>query len=232
MLRLIHYSLCPFSRSIRLALGECSLVVELEEERPWAWRRDFLMINPAGSLPVLIRQQGFVLAGSYAISEYLAETAGPVTGEAPPRNVLFPGSAIEKAEVRRLVDWFHSKMYDEATRCFLEERVYQRFADFGRTTPDTSVIKAGRANLRYHLSYVSYLLESRHWLAGEELSFADLAAAGHFSVLDYLGEVPWQDYPIAKAWYQAMKGRTSFKPLLTDRLPGVPPPQIYAQIEF
>lgn len=232
MLRLIHYSLCPFSRSIRLALGECSLVVELEEERPWAWRRDFLLINPAGSLPVLIRQQGFVLAGSYAISEYLAETAGQVNGEAPPRNVLFPGSAIEKAEIRRLVDWFHVKMYDEASRYFLEERVYQRFADFGRTTPDTSIIKAGRANLRYHLSYVSHLLETRRWLAGEELSFADLAAAGHFSVLDYLGEMPWQDFPVAKAWYQAMKTRQSFKPLLTDRLPGVPPPQIYAQVEF
>jgi glutathione S-transferase len=232
MLRLIHYSLCPFSRSIRLALGECSLVVELEEERPWAWRRDFLLINPAGSLPVLIRQQGFVLAGSYAISEYLAETAGPVSGEAPPRNVLFPGSAIEKAEIRRLVDWCHVKLYDESSRYFLEERVYQRFADFGRTTPDTSIIKAGRANLRYHLSYVSHLLEGRRWLAGDELSFADLAAAGHFSVLDYLGEMPWQDFPVAKAWYQAMKTRQSFKPLLTDRLPGVPPPQIYAQIEF
>jgi hypothetical protein len=33
------------------------MVVELEEERPWAWRRDFLLINPAGTLPVLIRQQ-------------------------------------------------------------------------------------------------------------------------------------------------------------------------------
>jgi glutathione S-transferase len=232
MLRLIHYSLCPFSRSIRLALGECSLVVELEEERPWAWRRDFLLINPAGSLPVLIRQQGFVLSGSYAISEYLAETAGQVNGEAPPRNVLFPGSAIEKAEIRRLVDWFHIKLYDESSRYFLEERVYQRFADFGRTNPDTSVIRMGRANLRYHLSYVSHLLEYRKWLAGDEPSFADLAAAGHFSVLDYLGEMPWLEFPMAKAWYQALKARPSFKPLLNDRLPGVPPPPVYAELEF
>jgi glutathione S-transferase len=232
MLRLIHYSLCPFSRSIRLALSECSLIVELEEERPWAWRRDFLTLNPAGTLPVLVQRQGFVLAGAYAISEYLADTHGKLNGEGPPRNLLFPGSASERAEIRRLVEWFHFKLDQESSRYFLEERVYQRFADLGRSAPDTDLIRAGRANLRYHLSYVSHLLEKRAWLAGDELSFADLAAAGHLSVLDYLGEVPWDEFPKAKIWYGRMKARPSFRPLLADRLPGVPPPPIYAELEF
>jgi glutathione S-transferase len=232
MLRLIHYSLDPFSRSIRLALAECGLVVELEDERPWAWRRDFLMLNPAGTLPVLAQRQGFILAGAYAISEYLGDTHGKVNGEGPPRNLLFPGSASERAEVRRLVEWFHVKMDQEASRYFLEERLYQRFSDLGRSTPDTDIIKAGRANLRYHLSYISHLLEDRKWLAGEQISFADLAAAGHLSVLDYLDEVDWDDFPKAKTWYMAMKSRPAFKPLLTDRLPGVPPPPVYAELEF
>jgi glutathione S-transferase len=232
MLRLIHYSLDPFSRSIRLALAECGLVVELEDERPWAWRRDFLMLNPAGTLPVLAQRQGFILAGAYAISEYLGDTHGKVNGEGPPRNLLFPGSASERAEVRRLVEWFHVKMDQEASRYFLEERLYQRFSDLGRSTPDTDIIKAGRANLRYHLSYVCHLVEKRPWLAGDELSFADLAAAGHFSVLDYLGEVPWDEFPRAKSWYAKLKARPSFRPLLADRLPGVPPPQIYAALDF
>ena len=232
MLRLIHYSLCPFSRSIRLALSECNAIVELEEERPWAWRRDFLMLNPAGTLPVLVQRQGFVLAGAYAISEYLAETHGKANGEGAPRNLLFPGSASERAEIRRLVEWFHLKLDQEASRYFLEERIYQRFADLGRSTPDTDLIRAGRANLRYHLSYVSHLLEKRSWLAGDALSFADLAAAGHLSVLDYLSEVPWAEFPRAKAWYATMKARPSFRPLLADRLPGVPPPPIYAELDF
>lgn len=232
MLRLIHYSLCPFSRSIRLALGECDMVVELEEERPWAWRRDFLLLNPAGTLPVLLRQQGFVIAGAYAISEYLAETNRKTNGGEQTHDPLFPGSAIERAEIRRLVDWFHVKMNEEATRYFLEERVYQRFADLGRSTPDTGVIRAGRANLRYHMAYISHLLESRSWLAGGDLSFADLAAAGHVSVLDYLGEAPWEEFPKVKSWYLALKARPSFKPLLADRLPGAPPPPIYVELEF
>lgn len=232
MLQLIHYSLCPMSRSIRLAIGECGLVVELEEERPWAWRRDFLMINPAGTLPVLMRPHGFVLCGYYAISEYLDETHGKVNGETPPRLPLFPGSAIERSEIRRLVDWSHVKMDQEATRYFLDQRVFQRFIDLGRTTPDTDIIRAGRANLRYHLSYIEHLLERREWLAGDTLSFADLAAAGQLSVLDYLGEVPWDEFSKAKTWYVSLKSRPSFKPLLADRLPGVPPPTIYAELEF
>ncbi len=232
MLTLIHYSLCPFSRSIRLALGECGLVVELEEERPWAWRRDFLNLNPAGTLPVLAQRQGFILAGAYAISEYLADTYGKLNGEGPPRNLLFPGSPNERAEVRRLVEWFHLKMDQEASRYFLEERLYQRFADLGRSTPDTDIIRAGRVNLRYHLSYICHLLEQRTWLAGDELSFADLAAAGHLSVLDYLSEVPWDEFPKAKSWYASLKARPSFRPLLADRLPGVPPPPIYAELDF
>jgi glutathione S-transferase len=213
-------------------LGECAQIVELEEERPWAWRRDFLVLNPAGTLPVLLQRGGFVLAGAYPISEYLGETHAKLNGEGPPRNVLFPGSVSERAEIRRLVDWFHVKFDQEASRYLLEERIYQRFADLGRSTPDTDLIRAGRANLRYHLSYVSHWLEKRKWLAGAEVSFADLAAAGHISVLDYLGEMPGEEFPRAKLWYSAMKSRPSFRPLLADRLPGVPPPPIYAELDF
>lgn len=232
MLRLIHYPLCPFSRSIRLALGECGVVVELDEERPWSWRREFLKLNPAGTLPVLLERGEFILAGAYAISEYLGEAHTKTNGEGIPRNLLFPGAGAERAEVRRLADWFHRKLDEEASRYLLEEKLYQRFADLGRSTPDTDLIRAGRANLRYHLSYIGHLLDTRKWLAGDALSFADLAAAAHLSVLDYLGEVPWDEFPEAKAWYALLKSRPSFRPLLADRLPGVAPPRLYAELDF
>jgi glutathione S-transferase len=233
MLRLIHYALCPFSRSIRLALGECAMIVELEEERPWAWRRDFLQLNPAGTLPVLVERQGFVICGAYAISEFLAETQQKHSrnGDGQPHDVLFPGSAGDRAEVRRLTDWFHNKFDQESSRYLLEEKVYQRFADFGRRSPDPDLIRAGRTNLRYHLSYICHLVEGRKWLAGDILSFADLAAGGHLSVLDYLGEVPWEEFPQAKQWYALLKSRPSFRPILADRLPGMPPQRHYAELD-
>jgi glutathione S-transferase len=82
------------------------------------------------------------------------------------------------------------------------------------------------------LSYISYLAHQRQWLAGDTLSFADMIAAAQLSSTDYLGEVPWDDYPVAKAWYVRLKSRPSFRALLTDRLPGMPPPLAYTDLDF
>ena len=71
--KLTHFRLCPHSRSIRLALGEVGIEPTLVEERPWEQRPQFLALNPAGELPVLERDGGLTLCGTYAISEYIAE---------------------------------------------------------------------------------------------------------------------------------------------------------------
>ena len=97
---------------------------------------------------------------------------------------------------------------------------------------EEGALRAIRANIRYHLSYVNHLAHERRWLAGDEMSFADMAAAGHVSVLDYLGEIAWESFPAAKSWYARMKSRPSFRELLTDRMPGVAPARIYADLDF
>lgn len=232
MFKLTHFRLCPHSRSIRLLLGELALEAELVEERPWEWRSQFLALNPAGSLPVLQRNPGaLVLCGAYAISEFLSEELPrhPVDGRSVP---LFPGNIEDRAEVRRLVDWFHAKCHDEVTRDLAVEKIYPALEARGGRPPSVEVLRAVRANLRYHLSYVDYLADSRRWLAGDELSFADFAAAGHLSVVDYLGEVPWDEHPNAKSWYARIKSRRAFRPLLADRLPGLPPPLAYTDLDF
>ena len=232
MLKLTQFRLCPHSRSIRLALGELSLDVELAEERPWEWRPEFLALNPAGDLPVLEVESGLVLCGAYAISEYVAEEIRE-TRKGPHITELFPGGREDRAEIRRLVDWFHRKMDREVTRDILSERVYgQMRPDAARPGPDLVVLKAARSNLKYHLSYIGYLADQRRFLAGDELSFADLSGAAHLSVLDYVSEVPWDGYPGVKAWYARLKSRKSFRPLLADRVPGLPSPAHYVNIDF
>lgn len=230
MHKLIHHPLCPFSRSIRLALGECGIVAELHEERPWSWRPELLELNPAGTLPVMLLDGGPILCGVYAAAEYLAE-ADAISGGAPPRGILLPGSRGDRAEIRRLIDWFHRKFADEVSQYLLDEKVFRIFSrDTGHADP--SIFRAGRQNLRYHLSYISYLADHRRWLGGSNLSFADLAAAGHLSALDYLGEVPWEEFQPAKEWYARVKSRPSFRPLLADRVPGLQPPAVYADLDF
>lgn len=231
MHKLTHFPLCPFSRSIRLALSECRMEFELAGERPWEWRPSFLELNPAGELPVLELEGGPILCGAYAISEYLADDPARQARE-PSTLALLPGDRRDRAEVRRLIDWFHGKFDREVTRELLAERVYPCLSGQALHPPDTNVLRAIRANLRYHLSYLDHLADERHWLAGEELSFADLAAAAHLSSADFIGEVAWDEHAAAKAWYARLKSRPSFRPLLSDRLPGLHPPPHYADLDF
>ena len=229
---LTHFRLCPFSRSIRIALAELGFEVALEEERPWVGRPQFLGLNPAGELPLLALADGPMLCGAYAISEYLA--ALPVDSlENAPLVELFPGQLDEQAEVRRLVDWFHRKFDREVTREILHEKVYARLLRGGEShAPDAEMMRSIRANLRYHLKYLDFLSHQRKWLAGDQFSYADIAAAAHLSSIDYLGEISWETIPNAKSWYARIKSRRSLRSILADRLAGQPPSATYADLDF
>lgn len=229
---LTHFRLCPFSRSIRVALAELGFEVALEEERPWEGRAQFLALNPAGELPILALADGPMLCGAYAISEYLGALPADSLDNLP-LVAMFPGQPDEQAEVRRLVDWFHRKFDREVTREILHEKVYARLRTGGEAhAPDAEVMRAIRANLRYHLKYLEYLTNQRKWLAGDEFSFADIAAAAHLSSIDYLNEISWEAIPAAKSWYARVKSRRSMRAVLADRLAGQPPPTHYANLDF
>jgi glutathione S-transferase len=221
MLRLLHFPLCPFSRKVRLVLGEKEVGFEHEAIEPWACRDALLMVNPAGELPV-IEDRDRVIADSNAICEYLEETQRGTS--------LLGRTAGERAETRRLIAWFDGKFVRDVTDRVWREKVIRRLRD--RSTPDSSTVRTGLANVHEHLAYVSHLFDQRNWLAGESLSLADITAAAHFSVLDYLGDVPWDKHPAAKLWYSRIKSRPSFRPLLADRLASIRPVRHYDDLDF
>ena len=219
---LYHQSLSPFCRKVRIALAEKKLEFELRPEPVWERRAEFLALNPAGDLPVLVESDGAVLADSQAIVEYLDETT-----PAPP---LLGGTPLERAEVRRLVAWFDVKFNAEVTENLVGEKVMSRLLRRGH--PNSAAIRVGHANIRSHLEYVSFLMERRNWLAGERLTLADITAAAHLSCVDYIGDVPWDGYEDAKTWYARVKSRPSFRAILTDAIPGLPPVAAYADLDF
>ncbi len=230
MAQLYHHPLDPQSRFVRLALAEYGIEPELIEERAFERRRDFLALDPAGETPVLVTDHGAVVPGAGVIAEYLDESLGETLAE----NRLLPDGLEARVEVRRLVSWFVQKFYGEVSNWLVTEKVYKRFmaAEAGGGAPDMDVVRAARANIRYHLRYIGYLTAQRNWLAGDKLSYADLAAAAHLSVADFLGDVPWDENEAAKLWYARVKSRKSFRALLTDRVPGISPPQVYADLDF
>lgn len=229
MATLYHYAFCPNSRFIRLVLAELGMASECIEERPWERRTEFLIMNPAGTTPVL-RDGELVVPGATVIAEYLDETRGLALGE----RRLLPDDPAGRVEVRRLLEWFLSKFHGEVSDYLVTEKILKRFmgAQNGGGAPDTGAIRAARSNVRYHLDYIGYLMATRRWLAGDRLSYADLAAAAHLSCIDYLGDVPWNENENAREWYARMKSRPGFRTLLADRVPGMEPAAHYADLDF
>ena len=222
MLRLYHHPLCPFSRKVRLALREKGLAAELVETVPWEAGDDFVRLNHAAEVPVLV-DDDLVVADSAAIVAYLDEAY-------PDQPLLFGRTFAERNETRRLVAWFDVKFRREVTDALWGEKLLRRLKRQGH--PDSTALRRGADSLRTHLSYIGYLYERRRWLAGDELTLADVAAASHLSVLDYLDAVPWSGFEGARDWYAKMKSRPAFRPLLADRITGIKPPVHYDDPDF
>lgn len=220
-----HFPLDPASRQARLALGEKRLDFDEVVVRYWEPNPAFEALNPSGLTPVLVEDTDrgrLVVCETRAILDHLEETA---KGDA----LLSPAPA-ERAEARRLLQWFDKKFDYEVNALLLHEKMEKRLLRLG--PPDMPAMRAGREALRRHLSYLDELLQARDWLAGRRLSLADIAAAAHLSVHDYFGEVPWPDFPAVKTWYSKIKSRPCFRPLLADRQPGIPPAEHYHDLDF
>lgn len=220
---LYQFPLCPFSRKVRLHLGEKGVGYELVRENPWERRDEFLDLNPSGQTPVLVeRERKITLAYSSAISEYFEETV-----EASP---MISGTAQNRAEIRRLVAWFDEQFFAQVTAPLLHERMEKRLVK--RESPDAGMLRTAMKNANQLLDYVDWLLDHRNWLGGAALSLADLSAAAQISVCDYLGGIDWRGHEQTKGWYAGLKSRPSFRPLLSERMEVISPPLHYDMVDF
>ncbi len=223
MWQLHQFPLCPFSRKVRLMLTEKGVKFELKRVSPWTRADEFVDMNPAGQTPVIEEDsRGIVLIDSRAICDYFEETV-----DAAP---MIPGTAIDRAEVRRLVAWLDEKLYADLVGPLIEERMRKRLVS--REPPDTKTLREAMKAGNAHLDYLDYLLDHRRWLGGPVLSLADLAAAAHLSVADYLGGVDWRGHKQTVDWYGVMKSRPSFRPLLAERMEVIAPPTHYDKVDF
>lgn len=202
-------------------MREKQLTFSLHQEDFWQRRVELFALNPAGEVPILVGDH-YPIVGAYAISEYLDERY--------PEIQFFGASASERAEVRRLVEWFDVKFEREVTALVLFEKVYKRVLGYGE--PSSEAIRAGKKNLPSHLEYIEHLLLQRNWLAGEYITLADISAAAHLSSLDYLGDIDWDAHPQVKEWYALIKSRPAFRDLLEDRVASFAPPAHYTDLDF
>lgn len=223
MLTLYYHPICPLSRQVRLYLKELDLEFGMIKEEYWNRRKEFIDINPAGTLPILnLDSSDINIIGIYPITEYIAESNENF--------YLMPSDLLHKREIRKYLAWFNDKFYREVSKVFVDEKIIRLMMKKG--PPRTEYIKAARNNLINHLKFLSAGLEPEGYLVAAKLSCADLAAAAHISVLDYFGEVTWDIWPIIKDWYSIIKSRPSFRPILNDYIPGFSPPKFYTELDF
>ena len=218
MLTLYHHSFSPSSRFIRLVLAEYQAAFEEVQVNPWERPRALLELNAAGTVPVLVENDGPAICGPGPIMEYLDETRGYAVGD----RRLMPDHPDARAETRRLVDWSLGKFDQESGRPSGARADLQTGdAALGRRRRTGFGCASGRAGrtFSHHLRYFGYLVASRRWLAGDRLSFADFALAAEFSCADYLGEVKWAEEENVKNWYARMKSRPGMRPLLSEKNP-------------
>ena len=220
MWQLYQFALCPFSRKVRLLMGEKGIGYELVREYPWERRDEFLeciranqRVNP---------DRGLTLIHSSVICEFLEETVD--------KTPMISGTAPNRAEIRRLTSWFDEQFYMQVVGPLLHERMEKRLIH--RTSPDGGVLREAMRNANQLLDYIDWLLDHRNWLAGSSLSLADLAAAAHISVADYLGGIDWRGHEQTKRWYSGLKSRPSFRPLLSEKMEIIPPPTHYDKVDF
>ncbi|QED23761.1 glutathione S-transferase family protein [Candidatus Deianiraea vastatrix] len=237
MYRLYHYPLCPFSRTTRLVMTEKSLSFTLTSENFWEKREAFIKMNKSGSVPFLIKKASeeeindgknhLLLSGINAIVEYLDEKHE--------NNPIYSGTAEDKAEIRRIVDWVNVKFYNEVVSYILNEKVIIFFKN--KDIPDTSILHIAVQNLFVHIDYFGYLLSKRGWIASNKISIADLTLAAHISVLDYLGMINWAKMSSGnketfREWYRIMKSRPSFRSILQDSVAGFAASNSYRDLDF
>lgn len=222
---LLHHPLDPSSRLLRLMLSEYGAAHDLETASPYKRDKALTDINPAATVPLILVDGLPPVIGTLASVHYVEDVLapGPVLG-------LIPPVGPERSEMWRLFDWIMVKFNDEVSRYVLEEKIGKR--ELKQGAPDPSALRAAKANLAEHMGYFSYLLALRDWLAGDDLSLADFALAAHLSALDYLGDVAWDDFSDIKTWFQRIKSRPAFRPLLGDRVAGTPPAKSYVDLDF
>lgn len=225
MRTLFYYPLHAFSRIVRVMLGEKQLECKLVHESPWNLSEQLLKSNRFGSLPALIDVNGTSVSGIYSIVEYLEESY--------PEQNLLGRNAMQRMESRQIASWFALDFFHEVYCPILNEKIIKRFKSKAVNTPNPAIIRNASHKIPKYMGHLSYLLTKRSWLAGNEFTIADIFASSFLSVLDYLSTLKWMNYDDSiLTWYVRIKSRKSFRGLLADSVPNMPPDPLYAKLDF
>jgi glutathione S-transferase len=199
----------PFMRSVLVALEEKRAPYRIEALAPGATRTpDYRRLHPFGRIPA-IRHGDFHLYETQAILRYIDAT--------------FPGRALQPREphaigrmnqVIGINDWY---LFPLVARVIVFERIVGP-ALFGKA-PDEAAIAAALPDAQLCLGELDRLLGDQIYLAGDELSLADVLLAPQ---VYYLGATPEGASILAGTALRRWLDRVGERPSMQATLPPEP----------
>ncbi len=161
---------------------------------PWRWvdvdvlkgetrTPDFLRLNPAGQVPLVVLEDGRTLAQSNAIMLYLAEGSD-----------LIPADAFDRA---RMFEWMFWEQYTHEPAIAVR-RFHKAYLNKPDDEIDPALMVRGRAALARMQAALS-APGCAGWLAGDRASLADLALVAYTRVA-HEGGFDLAEYPAVQAW--------------------------------
>ncbi|MDZ5761698.1 Glutathione S-transferase family protein [Candidatus Cyrtobacter comes] len=213
---------------MRITLDEIKIDYTLIEEDFWNRRANFLALDPRGETPlVIIEEEDVILSGNFSSFEYIFE-------QYREKQEVMPLDLKSRLVIGKIVEWFDLKFYREVTKYLIDERVFKQliFSKTIKKPPNSSAIRAAKTNLKYHIEYIDFLLKDHTYLKSDKFTIADIACASQISLLDFIGEMNWDNSSKLKEWYSIVKSRKSVQCVLKDAMSGVHPPEHYMIPDF
>jgi glutathione S-transferase len=146
---------------------------------------DFLSMNPAGQVPMVILEDGRVLSQSNAIMLHLAEGS-----------VLIPADGYDRA---KMFEWLFWEQYSHEPYVAVV-RFQVAYLGKNRESVETKLIERADAAL----ARLETQLKQTAFLVGERLTLADVALVAYTRVA-HEGGFDLSLYPAVKAWVGRME---------------------------
>lgn len=206
--KLYHFYLCPYCKPLyyfvntnKLGFEEIHLDLSKGEQRT----PEYLKINPFGKVPAIIEEDNFILFESSTILRYLCNTR-----DVPDH--WYSKDPRKRSQVDLFFDWFQV-----ATKAFIKY-FYARHPREG--SPSPSDIGTAKTELENTLKELEKnFLRDRKFLAGDEISIADIQIIFFFGQLEVL-EFDLSNFSNLKDWRERVLS-SGIKPNYEDFNEGV-----------
>lgn len=189
---LYHFPPSAPSRAALLAIRNIGLDAEIREVNLFQKEQlnaDFVKVNPQHTVPTL-DDNGFVLWESRAIAQYLAESKA---------SDLYPKDIQQRAIVNQRL------YFDLGTLYTRIRAICYPVLFLGETT----VPEDKRTQLAQALEWLNGFLEGHDWVAGNNLTIADLSILSSVSSIIHVG-ADVSEYKNISAWYERCRGLPGF----------------------